>query len=79
MEFVVPEDQRLPELNSVWIPEGFDDAEIRGKLLSEYNLEIGAGLGDFAGKVWRIGLMGDSARKEKVLFCLAALKAVLNK
>ncbi|MDX1352146.1 MAG: alanine--glyoxylate aminotransferase family protein, partial [Thiomicrorhabdus sp.] len=79
MQFVVPADQRLPQLNSVIIPEGFDDAEVRGKLLNEYNLEIGAGLGALAGKVWRIGLMGDSARKEKVLFCLAALKEVLAK
>ncbi|QKI88735.1 pyridoxal-phosphate-dependent aminotransferase family protein [Thiomicrorhabdus xiamenensis] len=79
INFVVPEDQRLPQLNSVWIPEGFDDAEIRGKLLNEYNLEIGAGLGDFAGKVWRIGLMGETCKKEKVLFCIAALKAVLGK
>ncbi|WP_040727099.1 alanine--glyoxylate aminotransferase family protein [Thiomicrorhabdus sp. Kp2] len=79
IDFVVPEGERLPQLNSVVIPEGFDDAEVRGKLLNEYNLEIGAGLGALAGKVWRIGLMGDSARKEKVLFCLAALKEVLGK
>ena len=79
ISFVVPEDERLPQLNSVIIPEGVDDAEIRGRLLNEYNLEIGSGLGALAGKVWRIGLMGDSARKEKVLFCLAALKEVLGK
>ncbi|BCN92287.1 serine--pyruvate aminotransferase [Thiomicrorhabdus immobilis] len=79
ISFVVPEDQRLPQLNSIVIPEGFDDAEVRGRLLNEYNLEIGAGLGALAGKVWRIGLMGDSARPEKVLFCLAALKEVLGK
>jgi len=79
IDFVVPEGERLPQLNSVVIPEGFDDAEVRGKLLNEYNLEIGAGLGALAGKVWRIGLMGDSARKEKVLFCLAALQEVLGK
>ncbi|NPA71303.1 MAG: alanine--glyoxylate aminotransferase family protein [Gammaproteobacteria bacterium] len=79
MEFVVAADQRLPQLNSVIIPDGVDDAAIRGTLLNDYNLEIGAGLGALAGKVWRIGLMGDSARKEKVLFCLAALKAVLGK
>ncbi|MCH9742070.1 MAG: alanine--glyoxylate aminotransferase family protein [Proteobacteria bacterium] len=78
MKFVVPEASRLPQLNSIWIPEGVDDATIRGRLLNEYNLEIGAGLGALAGKVWRIGLMGHSSKPEKVLFCLAALKAVLN-
>jgi len=79
ISFVVNEADRLVQLNSVYIPEGYDDAEIRSQLLNEYNLEIGAGLGDFAGKVWRIGLMGDSCRKEKVLFCVAALKEVMNK
>lgn len=79
IKFVVPEPNRLPQLNTIYIPEGVDDAEIRSRLLNEYNLEIGSGLGALAGKVWRIGLMGDSARKEKVLFCLAALKEVLGK
>jgi alanine-glyoxylate transaminase/serine-glyoxylate transaminase/serine-pyruvate transaminase len=79
IEFVVDESVRLPQLNSVWIPEGVDDAEVRAELLNTYNLEIGAGLGDFAGKVWRIGLMGYSAKEENVLFCLSALKKVLGK
>jgi len=77
IEFVVDEAERLPQLNSVWIPQGTDDAKVRGSLLNEYNLEIGAGLGDFAGKVWRIGLMGQASSKENVLFCLSALKAVM--
>ncbi|WP_024851959.1 pyridoxal-phosphate-dependent aminotransferase family protein [Hydrogenovibrio kuenenii] len=77
--FVVDESVRLPQLNSVWIPEGVDDAAVRSELLNTYNLEIGAGLGDFAGKVWRIGLMGFSAKEENVLFCVSALKKVLNK
>jgi len=64
-------------LNTVWIPEGIDDAAVRSRLLNEYNLEIGAGLGDLAGKVWRIGLMGYSARKENVVLATAALKEVL--
>ena len=55
-----------------------DDAAVRSRLLNEYNLEIGAGLGDLAGKVWRIGLMGHSARAENVVFCLSALEAVLG-
>ncbi len=77
IKFVVNEPDRLPQLNSVWIPEGVDDAAVRSRLLNEYNLEIGAGLGALAGKVWRIGLMGFSSRKENVLLCLAALKQVL--
>jgi alanine-glyoxylate transaminase/serine-glyoxylate transaminase/serine-pyruvate transaminase len=77
MKFVVEESARLPQLNSIWVPEGVDDAGARTRLLSEFNLEIGAGLGALAGKVWRIGLMGHSARQENVDFCLRALKAVL--
>jgi alanine-glyoxylate transaminase/serine-glyoxylate transaminase/serine-pyruvate transaminase len=77
LNFVVPEDERLPQLNLVHIPEGVDDAKVRQFLLNEYNLEIGAGLGQFAGSAWRIGLMGYSARNENVLLCLAALKEAL--
>lgn len=78
ISFLVEESARLPQLNSVMIPEGVDDAAVRGRLLNEFNLEIGAGLGDFAGKVWRIGLMGHSSRAENVIFCLSALEAVLG-
>lgn len=77
LKFVVEENALLPQLNSVWIPEGVDDAAARTRLLSEFNLEIGAGLGALAGKVWRIGLMGYSAKAQNVDFCLKALKAVL--
>lgn len=76
IEFVVDADARLPQLNSVWIPEGIDDAAVRTQLLSEFNLEIGAGLGDFAGRVWRIGLMGYASQPKNVLACLSALQAV---
>ncbi len=76
MRFVVIEGARLPQLNSVYIPEGIDDAGARGRLLNEFNLEIGAGLGALAGKIWRIGLMGYSARPENVDYCLKALRAV---
>jgi len=76
--FVVDEASRLPQLNAVTIPQGVDDAMVRGQLLNEFNLEIGAGLGDLAGKVWRIGLMGHSSRAENILLCLAALEAVLG-
>lgn len=76
--FVVDEAHRLPQLNSIYVPEGVDDAAVRGRLLNEYNLEIGAGLGALAGKAWRIGLMGYAARKENVTLCLAALSEVLK-
>jgi alanine-glyoxylate transaminase/serine-glyoxylate transaminase/serine-pyruvate transaminase len=78
LTFIVPEDARLPQLNAVSIPDGVDDALVRGRLLNEYNLEIGAGLGALAGKVWRIGLMGHSSRAENILLCVGALEAVLS-
>jgi len=78
LELVVPEAERLPQLNAVSIPGGIDDAAVRARLLSQYGLEIGAGLGALAGKVWRIGLMGWSSRPQNVLFCISALGAVLN-
>jgi alanine-glyoxylate transaminase/serine-glyoxylate transaminase/serine-pyruvate transaminase len=79
LEFIVPEGERLPQLNSVTIPAGVDDAAARGRLLNEFNLEIGAGLGALAGRIWRIGLMGASARQENVDYCLKALGAVLGR
>ncbi len=78
IEFIVPAAERLPQLNAVYIPKGVDDAKVRTYLLNEFNLEIGAGLGDFSGKAWRIGLMGYGARSENVLLCLAALEEALN-
>lgn len=78
LNFVVDENSRLPQLNAVTIPEGVDDAAVRSQLLNEFNLEIGAGLGALAGKVWRIGLMGFSSRSENVILCLSALEATLS-
>ncbi|MEW5787329.1 MAG: alanine--glyoxylate aminotransferase family protein [Pseudomonadota bacterium] len=78
LDFVVPEDERLPQLNAVGLPEGVDDAAARGRLLNEFSLEIGAGLGALAGRIWRIGLMGASARADNVDLCLKALKAVIR-
>lgn len=75
--FLVEPSFRLPQLNTVTIPEGVDEAAVRQRLLTEHNLEIGAGLGALAGKVWRIGLMGHSARAENVGLCLDALEAAL--
>ncbi len=78
LSFVVPEGQRLPQLNAVSIPDGVDEAAVRSALLNEYNLEIGAGLGAMAGKIWRVGLMGFASNQTNVLFCLGALDAVLS-
>ncbi|MFB2802375.1 pyridoxal-phosphate-dependent aminotransferase family protein [Shewanella seohaensis] len=78
LKFVVAEASRLPQLNAIYIPEGVDDATVRTRLLKDYNLEIGAGLGALAGKAWRIGLMGFGARRENVALCLRALEEVLN-
>lgn len=78
LSFIVDEASRLPQLNSVTIPDGIDEAEVRSRLLNDFNLEIGAGLGALAGKVWRIGLMGHSSRAENIFLCLSSLEAVLN-
>lgn len=72
------EGHRLPMLNSVWIPEGIDDAKTRRALLDEFNIEIGGGLGQVAGKIWRIGLMGESSTRENVTAFLSALESLLH-
>lgn len=77
LSFLVEESRRLPQLNAVNIPAGIDEAAVRSKLLNEYDLEIGAGLGTLAGKVWRIGLMGHASNMKNVMYCLGALEAVL--
>ena len=69
---------RLPQLNVVGLPAGLDEAATRRRLLDDYGLELGGGLGDLAGKVWRIGLMGVSCSRTNVLTCLAALDDVLR-
>jgi alanine-glyoxylate transaminase/serine-glyoxylate transaminase/serine-pyruvate transaminase len=78
LRFIVKEEDRLPQLNAVTVPGGIDEAAVRQRLLNEFNLEIGAGLGALAGKVWRIGLMGYASRPENILLCLGALDAVLT-
>ena len=77
INFLVDKDDRLPQLNTIHIPDGANDAKVRSILLNEYNLEIGAGLGALAGKVWRIGLMGNSSTKDNIEYCLNSLKAVI--
>jgi alanine-glyoxylate transaminase/serine-glyoxylate transaminase/serine-pyruvate transaminase len=79
LRFVVREGERLPQLNSIYIPDGVDDAAVRTALLKDYNLEIGAGLGVMAGKIWRIGLMGFASNPTNVLFCLGALEETLGR
>ena len=61
---------RLDQITPVWIPEGLDDMTVRRTLLREYSIEIGGGLGEFAGRVWRVGLMGESSKAENVLALL---------
>jgi alanine-glyoxylate transaminase / serine-glyoxylate transaminase / serine-pyruvate transaminase len=77
IHYLVDESSRLPQLNSVFIPEGINEAEVRSTLLNDNNIEIGAGLGDLAGKIWRIGLMGHTSRKENIDLCLSALQKAL--
>jgi len=69
----------LPMLNAAKIPDGVDDAAVRKRLLEEYGIEIGSGLGVFKGKVWRIGLMGYGASRRNVALFLAALRDILGK
>ena len=79
LKMAVAAECRLPQLNSVLIPEGVDDAAVRTALLEEFDLEIGAGLGALAGKTWRIGLMGYASNERNVFGCLNALEAVLGR
>ncbi len=78
LKFLVAEEERLPQLNAMIVPEGVDEASIRTYLLQNHNLEIGAGLGPMAGKVWRIGLMGSTACEENVELCITAIADALN-
>ncbi len=79
LKLVVPVEHRLPTLTTVAVPEGVDDAEVRRHLLDDYNIEIAGGLGAFKGKVWRIGLMGYSSRRENVILLISALEKLLRK
>ena len=78
LRMLVDESYRLPMLNAVCVPEGIDEASIRKRLRNEFKIEIGGGLGPLAGKIWRIGLMGHTARKENVTRVLSALQNVLQ-
>jgi alanine-glyoxylate transaminase/serine-glyoxylate transaminase/serine-pyruvate transaminase len=78
LELFVRDGHRLPELTTVRVPDGVDSAKVRATLLTEYNIEIGAGVGEFVSTVWRIGLMGHNARLERAELVLAALRRVLG-
>ncbi len=78
MKMLVPAEERLASLNTVLIPEGADDVATRKALLKQYGLEIGAGLGPLAGKMWRVGLQGHSSSERNVLLFLTALESVLS-
>jgi alanine-glyoxylate transaminase / serine-glyoxylate transaminase / serine-pyruvate transaminase len=70
---VPPEGFRMPQLAAVWLPEGFEDRPNRERLLYEFGIEVAGGLGDFAGKIWRVGVMGESCTHENVKTFLAAM------
>lgn len=78
LSFLVDEAIRLPELNTIAIPDGISDAAVRSTLLEQYDLEIGAGLGKFAGNAWRIGLMGHGCTQANVTHCISALGTTLQ-
>jgi alanine-glyoxylate transaminase / serine-glyoxylate transaminase / serine-pyruvate transaminase len=77
LTYTAAEGHQLPQLNAVRIPAGVDDLAVRKRLLSEFGIEIGSGLGEFKGKAWRIGLMGYNSRPSNVLLVLAALEQCL--
>jgi alanine-glyoxylate transaminase/serine-glyoxylate transaminase/serine-pyruvate transaminase len=79
LELLVEPGHRLPQLTTVRVPVGTDDAGVRGRLLADYGIEIGAGAGQLAGHIWRIGCMGNTARRRNVVTLLAALREVLGR
>ena len=79
LSFAVENPQhRLPQLNAISVPNGIDEALVRQRLLSEYSIEIGAGLGVLAGRIWRVGLMGYASNVKNVVYCLSSLEQVLS-
>jgi alanine-glyoxylate transaminase / serine-glyoxylate transaminase / serine-pyruvate transaminase len=78
LELFAAEGHRLPELTTVKVPDGVDSAAVRRRLLERHGIEIGAGVGEFAATVWRIGLMGHNARPDAVLLVLAALEEAIK-
>jgi alanine-glyoxylate transaminase/serine-glyoxylate transaminase/serine-pyruvate transaminase len=79
LQLFAEEGYRLPELTTVLVPNGVDDAAVRAQLLDRYGIEIGGGVGVYAGKMWRIGCMGHTARRRNVTMLLGALEEVLGR
>ena len=78
LQLFVQKEFRLPMLNSIIIPEGVDDAKVRSSLINDYEIEIGGGLGPLSGKIWRIGVMGETAKKESIHKLMDAFRNILN-
>ena len=78
LELFVEESVRPPMLNAVKIPDGVNDGDVRNTLLNEFHIEIGGGLGPLTGKIWRIGLMGETAKKESIQKLIDAFRNILN-
>jgi alanine-glyoxylate transaminase/serine-glyoxylate transaminase/serine-pyruvate transaminase len=78
LDMLVAEEYRLTTLTTVLVPEGVDETRVRNQLHNEFNIEIAGGLGELRGKIWRIGLMGYSSRRENVLLLLSALECILT-
>ncbi len=78
LKFLVEESFRLPQMNAVSVMPNIDEKEVRKRLLEEYNIEIGAGLGSLSGKIWRFGIMGYSCKMENVMLALCALETVFS-
>lgn len=78
LKLAAPEGFRLPQLTSIRVPDGIDEAKVRAQLLKRFNTEIGAGLGPLKGRIWRIGLMADNANPQRVLSLLDALEEILR-
>jgi alanine-glyoxylate transaminase/serine-glyoxylate transaminase/serine-pyruvate transaminase len=77
LEFLVDEDHRLPQMNTVKVPDDIDEAAVRRELMENYGIDIGAGLGPLAGKILRIGLMGQAVRLENIMKLLSGLESAL--
>ena len=78
LDYVTTEGHRLPQLHCIRIPSGIDDMTVRKRLLTEWGIEIGGGLGPFKGQAWRVGLMGQGARRSNVTLFLSALETCLR-
>jgi len=78
LDYLVPRDEQLPSLNAVNIPADIDDAAFRRAMYDRHEIEIGAGLGELAGKIWRIGLMGEGSRSSVVEWCLSCVDATVR-